>query len=216
MHFGIISGQHWMINAWIMGILIKNASKENMKLLASKFNEKKFFLRSQLYARAYVRIWTLRPWAWSIFLCHSHCFETYGAVFIMNSKIHLRKNSSNEYFNTISHYLRVYSLSGFTVGRSINGLVFFFAAFAEVQVTVLSVLNLPRQGLPATCPVGHCCACNPRFAICQRTINRGWIKWAQVSTCVAWKPKMYDDVMLHGVFRICLWLVARQLRIPNR
>ena len=33
-----------------------------MKLLASKFNEKKFFLRSQLYARAYVRIWTVRPW----------------------------------------------------------------------------------------------------------------------------------------------------------
>ena len=33
-----------------------------MKLLASKFNEKKFFLRSQLYAWAYVRIWTLRPW----------------------------------------------------------------------------------------------------------------------------------------------------------
>ena len=32
-----------------------------MKLLASKFNKKKFFLRSQLYARAYVRIWTLRP-----------------------------------------------------------------------------------------------------------------------------------------------------------
>ena len=32
-----------------------------MKLLASKFNENKFFLRSQLYARAYVRIWTLRP-----------------------------------------------------------------------------------------------------------------------------------------------------------
>ena len=24
--------------------------------------EKKFYLRSQLYARAYVRIWTLRPW----------------------------------------------------------------------------------------------------------------------------------------------------------
>ena len=79
----------------------------------------------------------------------------------MNSKMHLRKNSSNEYFKTISHYLRVYSLSGFTVGRSINGLVFFFAAFAEVQVTVLSVLNLPRQGFPATCLVGHCCVCNP-------------------------------------------------------
>ena len=40
-------------------------------------------------------------------------FESYGAVFIMNSKIHLRKNSSNEYFKTISHYLLVYSLSGF-------------------------------------------------------------------------------------------------------
>ena len=39
--------------------------------------------------------------------------EPYGAVFIMNSKIHLRKNNSNEYFKTISHYFRVYSLSGF-------------------------------------------------------------------------------------------------------
>ena len=33
-----------------------------MKLLTSKFNEKNFFLRSQLDARAYVRIWTLPPW----------------------------------------------------------------------------------------------------------------------------------------------------------
>ena len=41
-------------------------------------------------------------------------FEPYGAVVIMNSKMHLRKNSSNEYFETISHYLLVYSLSGFT------------------------------------------------------------------------------------------------------
>ena len=39
-------------------------------------------------------------------------FEPSGAVFIMNSKIHLRKNSLNEYFKTISHYFRVYSLSG--------------------------------------------------------------------------------------------------------
>ena len=42
-------------------------------------------------------------------------FEPYGAVFIMNSKMHLRKNSSNEYFKTISHYLRVYS--GFQAAR---------------------------------------------------------------------------------------------------
>ena len=40
-------------------------------------------------------------------------FEPCGAVFIMNSKIHLKKNSSNEYFKTISHYFRVHSISGF-------------------------------------------------------------------------------------------------------
>ena len=26
---------------------------------------------------------------------------------------------------------------------------------------------------------------------------------------------MHDDVMLNGVFRICLWLVARELQIPK-
>ena len=50
----------------------------------------------------------------------------------------------------------------------------------------------------------------------QRIVNRGWIKWAQVGSRVAWKLKMHDDAMLNGVFRICLWLVARQLRILNR
>ena len=40
-------------------------------------------------------------------------FEPCGAVFIMNSKIHLRKNSLNEYFKAISPYFRVYSLLGF-------------------------------------------------------------------------------------------------------
>ena len=39
-------------------------------------------------------------------------FEPYGTVFIMNSTMHLRKNSSNEYFKTISRFLRL-SLSGF-------------------------------------------------------------------------------------------------------
>ena len=41
-------------------------------------------------------------------------FEPCGAVFIMNSKIHLTKNSLNKYFKAILHYFRVYSLSGFT------------------------------------------------------------------------------------------------------
>ena len=69
-------------------------------------------------------------------------FEPYGAVFIMNSKIHLRKKSSNEYFKTISHYFRVY-------GSSIHSRAFY------------KLLNLPRQGFPATCPTGHCCVCSP-------------------------------------------------------
>ena len=41
-------------------------------------------------------------------------FEPCRAVFIMNSKIHLSKSTSKrDDFKTISHYLRVYSLSGF-------------------------------------------------------------------------------------------------------
>ena len=62
---------HWMINAWIKG---NNKKRQynvwNMKFPASEFNEKNVFmqfqkkkiLRCQLYAQAYVRIWTLRPW----------------------------------------------------------------------------------------------------------------------------------------------------------
>ena len=148
-------------------------------------------------------------------------FKPYGAVFIMNSKIHLRENSSNEYFKTILHYFRVWFTLRLYVGRSINGLVFFFSAgLAEVQVTVLSVLNRRRQGFPATCPIGHCCVCSPLlFAseiLCDSPTFNKQRTWAQVAGRVAWKPKMHDDVMLNGVFRICLWLVARQLRIPNR
>ena len=144
----------------------------------------------------------------------------------MNSKIYLRKNSSNEYFKTVSHSFRVYSRLGLHTVRSMNALVVFFAAFAEVQVAVLLVLNLPRQGFSATCPIGHCCVCSPLlFAselLCDTPGNspthskRGWIKWALVGGRVEWKPKVHDDVMLNCVFNICLWLLARQLRIPNR
>ena len=49
-----------------------------------------------------------------------------------------------------------------------------------------------------------------REAIRQRVVNKGWIKWALEGGRVAWKPKMRDDVMLNGVLRICLWLVAGQ------
>ena len=90
-------------------------------------------------------------------------FEPCGAVFIMNSKIHLRKNSSKRVFQNHFALFPCLFTVGFYIGRSINGLVFFFAALAEVQVTVLSVLNLPRQGFPATCQIGQCCVCSPRL-----------------------------------------------------
>ena len=130
-------------------------------------------------------------------------FEPYGAVFIMNSKIHLRKNSSDEYFKTILRYFRVYGTLGLYLGRSINGLVFFFAALAEVQVTILSLLSLPRQGFPATCPTGHCCVCSPLlFAselLCDSpTYNKQRMK--KSLAVLPRKPKVHDGVMLNGGF----------------
>ena len=64
---------------------------------------------------------------------------------MMNSKIHFRKNSSNKYFKAILHYFHVLFTLGLYNGRSMNALIFFFVAVAEVQVAALSVLNLPRQ-----------------------------------------------------------------------
>ena len=62
---------------------------------------------------------------------------------------------------TVSPSFRVYSRLGLHTVRSMNALVVFFAAFAKVQVAVLLVLNLLRQGFSATCPIGHCCVCSP-------------------------------------------------------
>ena len=50
--------------------------------------------------------------------------------------------------SVLLHYLFTLGLYN---GRSTNTLVFFYAALAEVQVAVLSLLNLPRQGFVATC-----------------------------------------------------------------
>ena len=88
-------------------------------------------------------------------------FEPCGAVFMMNSKIHFRKNSSNKYFKAILYYFHVLFTLGLYNGCSMNALIFFFVALAEVQVVALSVLNLPRQGFLATCRIGHCCVCSP-------------------------------------------------------
>ena len=59
-------------------------------------------------------VWFLKLIILKYFSLPFTLFERCEAVFIMNSKIHFGKNSLNEYFKTISHYLRVYSLSGFT------------------------------------------------------------------------------------------------------
>ena len=130
-------------------------------------------------------------------------FEPYGAVFIMNSKIHLRKNSSKRVFENHFALFQCLFTLGLYIGRSINGVVFFFAALAEVQVTILLVLNLPRQGLPSTCPIGHCCVCSPLFFVSEILFDsQAYNKQRMNKKSLAVLP--------------CLWFVARQLRIPNR
>ena len=113
--------------------------------------------------------------------------------------------------------------------RSMNALVVFFAALAEVQVAVLLVLSRPGKGFSATCPIGHCCVCSPPlFAtelLCDSpgnspTHSKQRMNKMSPGRCrggrVAWKPEMHDDIMLNCDFKIRLRLFARQLRIPNR
>ena len=87
-------------------------------------------------------------------------FEPCGAVFIMNSKRHVRKNSLSisKQFRIISVF--IHSRVLFRPLDEGTDLLQFFAAFAEVQVAVFRVLSLPRQGLAATCPIGDCCVCS--------------------------------------------------------
>ena len=100
----------------------------------------------------------------------------------MNSNIHLRKNSLNEYFKATSHYFLVHSLSGFITALDENVLVF-FVAHAEVQVAFLSVFkNRPQQGFPAPCRIRQCCVCSlllfeqKYLAIRQRTCSKQRMK----------------------------------------
>ena len=87
-------------------------------------------------------------------------FELCGAVFIMNSKIHLRKNSLSEYFKAISHSVFIHSRALY---RPLDERTRLFRCSPKVQVAVFSVLNLPRQGFLATCRIGHCCVCSHRL-----------------------------------------------------
>ena len=92
-----------------------------------------------------------------------------------------------------------------------NALVF-FATLTEVQVAILSVLNFPRQGIPATCRIGQCCVCSPLLFASeilydspgvsptyskQRIDKIGPGRW--LTSSVVWKSKMHDDVRLNGV-----------------
>ena len=102
-----------------------------------------------------------------------------------------------------------------------SALVFFFTALVKVQVTVLSVLNLPRQGIPATCPIGHWCVCSPvLFAseiLCDSpgdspTYSKQRMNKMRPSRWPCWMETQ-NARWRHAE---CLWLVARQLRILNR
>ena len=91
-------------------------------------------------------------------------FEPCGAVFIINSTINLRKNSSNEYFKAILYYFRVL----YTLGCSMNALIFFFVALAEVQVAVSSAArissHLSNRALLRLQPAVICLRNTLRFA----------------------------------------------------
>ena len=100
-------------------------------------------------------------------------------------------------------------------------LLFLTTNMAAMTSRANQQLNLPREGFPATFPIGHCCVCSPLlFAteiLCDSpTYSKQRMNKTLIGGRFAWKHKMHDDFMLNGVFGICLWLVARQMRIPNR
>ena len=99
----------------------------------------------------------------------------------------MASTSISKSFRIISMFftLRLYN------SRSMNALIFFSVTLAEVQVAVLSVLNLPRQGFLATCQIGH----SPLLFLQRMNKITRWL-----TCCVAWKPKMLDDVMPNDVF----------------
>ena len=122
------------------------------------------------------------------------------------------KNNLNEYFKAISHYFRVYSLSGLikaarwthssdSSSSSLPSLKFRFCSFG---------VNSFTQGFSATCRIGHCCVCRQLLFVSETLCNSPTYskqrmnkislnRWLVIS-CVAWKPKIHDDVRLKGVF----------------
>ena len=100
-------------------------------------------------------------------------------------------------------------------------LLFLTTNMAAMTSRANQQLNLPREGFPATFPIGHCCVCSPLLFATEilrdsPTYSKQRMNKTLIGGRFAWKHKMHDDFMLNGVFGICLWLVARQMRIPNR
>ena len=125
-----------------------------------------------------------------MFLCHSHCLnlmELYLSWIQRYIWGKIAQTSISKPFRIIL-FPCLFTL-GLYIGRSINGLVFFFAAFAEVQVTVLSVLNLPRQGFPTTCPIGHCCVCSPRLFASEIFCNLPTYNKQRMNKMGVWKSR---------------------------
>ena len=79
-------------------------------------------------------------------------------------------------------------------------MVFFFAALAEAQVTVLTVLNPPQQGLPlvqlGTVVFAARCFFASEILCDSPAYNKQRMNKKSLNGRVAWKPKMHDDVHL--------------------
>ena len=95
----------------------------------------------------------------SIFLCYSHCYNLMELYLSWIQRCIWGKIAQTSISKPFRIQFRVYSLSGFMWAARLTD--WSSSSLAEVKVTVLSLLNLPRQGFPATCPTGHCCVCSP-------------------------------------------------------
>ena len=120
--------------------------------------------------------------ALNYFFSSIHTVWTLWRCFIMNSNIHLRKNSLNNYFKTTSHYFLVHSLSGFiraarwTYSSSLLLSLKFRLPFCRC------LSDSPQQGFPAPCRIRQCCVCSlllfeqKYLAIRQRTCSKQRMK----------------------------------------
>ena len=88
------------------------------------------------------------------FFCHSHCSNLVELYLSWIQRYIWGRVAQNEYFKTISRYLRVYSLSRY-IGRSINGLVSFIAALVQPETSPAAKSNEKRMLSQASWSSGH-------------------------------------------------------------